>query len=156
MITMLNGEWQINSSEIRNLRGRVPGSLLTSLLDNDLIGEPSYRDNAENIREKYLYENYTFSRKFSLSEEQLKKHNYLFAEGIDTVASIFINGVKIADVCDMFMRYRIKVDNSVLSTEKRTRSVRFCRIAFESEIPSMISVSAGLWTRCVPIGFRTK
>ncbi len=121
MITMLNGEWQINSSEIRNLRGRVPGSLLTSLLDNDLIGEPSYRDNAENIREKYLYENYTFSRKFSLSEEQLKKHNYLFAEGIDTVASIFINGVKIADVCDMFMRYRIKVDNSVLSTENEIK-----------------------------------
>ena len=116
----LNGEWTLNSAHYKDLPAQVPGSVLSTLLRHGLIDDPFYGYNEEQVR-RCLKDNYTFSRFFALTPEQLKKHNYLFLDGVDTIAKVYINGHFIADLYDMHLRKRILLDNSILAEENQIR-----------------------------------
>lgn len=109
----LNDGWTIRSAKINDITANVPCSVLSALLQHGLIPNPYYRDN-EIVTREYLRDDCTFFRSFELPQECLDKTNYLFIDGIDTVAKIFINGVCIANVKDMHLRKRIKLDNGIL------------------------------------------
>lgn len=125
MITDLNGIWHIDSPKVEKLPVTIPGSVLTALLDNHLIEDPYYRENEANTRE-WLYYDYTFTRKFSLTAENLKKQNYLLADGINTIAKLYINRVFVADFRDMHTPKHILLDNQILGENNEIR------IEFES------------------------
>ena len=116
----LNGKWSLSSSQFTNLEATVPGSVLSTLLEHKLIDDPFYRDNEQKVRQ-YLKENYTFTRSFRLTKSQLKKQNYLFMDGIDTLAKVFINGNLIAELFDMHTRKRILLDHDILAEENEIR-----------------------------------
>lgn len=116
----LNGVWSLSSADFQNVQATVPGSVLSNLLAFNLIPDPFYRDNEEKVRQ-CLKENYTFSRTFSLTEEQLHKHNYLFLDGVDTLAKVYINGHLIAELFDMHTRQRILLRNEILQEENEIR-----------------------------------
>ena len=116
----LNGKWSLCSSKFTNLEATVPGSVLSTLLEHKLIEDPFYRDNEEKVRQ-YLKEDYTFTRAFCLTKSQLKKHNYLFMDGVDTLAKVYINGNLIAELYDMHTRKRILLDNTILKEENEIR-----------------------------------
>ena len=116
----LNGEWRLHSSKYTDLKAMMPGSVLSTLLAHGLIEDPFYRDNEETVR-RCLYDNYTLTRQFSMTEEQLQKHNYLFLDGIDTIAKVFINDNHIIDLFDMHTRKRILLDNAILQEENEIR-----------------------------------
>ena len=116
----LNGQWKLSSSQYADLDAAVPGSVLSTLLAHKLIDDPFYRDNEEKVRQ-CLKEDYTFKRSFHMTEEQLLGHNYLFMDGIDTIAKVFINGNLIAEVFDMHTRKRILLDNGILRKENEIR-----------------------------------
>lgn len=120
MKVVLNGEWTLNSAQYKDLTATVPGSVLSTLLAHGLIEDPFYGYNEEKVRQ-CLKQNYTFSRSFALTAEQLKKHNYLFLDGIDTIAKVYINGSLIADLYDMHLRKRILLDNAILAEENQIR-----------------------------------
>lgn len=84
MVIDLNGIWHIDSLKVEKLPVTIPGSVLSALLDNHLIDDPYYRENEASAR-AWLYYDYTFTRNFSLTAENLKKQNYLFANGINTI-----------------------------------------------------------------------
>ena len=116
----LNGKWSLSSAKYGELEANVPGSVLSTLLDHHLIDDPFYRDNEEKVRQ-CLKEDYTFFRKFQLTKSQLKKHNYLFMDGIDTLAKVYINGNLIAELFDMHTRKRILLDNGILAENNEIR-----------------------------------
>lgn len=120
MKIQLNGIWKLNSSHYTNLEAKMPGSVLSTLLDHKLIEDPFYRDNEEKVR-KCLYDDYTLTRTFPMTKEQLHKHNYLFVNGVDTIAKIYINGTHIIDLFDMHTQKRILLDNSILREENEIR-----------------------------------
>lgn len=112
----LNGEWYLNSPKYSNLQATIPGSVLSTLLAHHLIDDPYDRDNEAKVRQ-CLYDDYTLIRKFPLTQEQLTKHNYLFLDGVDTIAKIYINRVLVAELDDMLTRKRILLNNSILQPE---------------------------------------
>lgn len=116
----LNGKWKLSSARYQDLEAAVPGSVLSTLLAHNLIKDPFYRDNEEKVRQ-CLKQDYSFARTFSMTKEQLSKHNYLFMDGIDTVARVYINGNLIAKLFDMHTRKRILLDNAVLAEENEIR-----------------------------------
>lgn len=116
----LNGKWRLSSAKYTDLEANVPGSVLSTLLDHRLIDDPFYRDNEEMVRQ-CLKEDYTFKRSFLMTQEQLLGHNYLFMDGIDTIAKVFINDNLIAELFDMHTRKRILLDNSILCEENEIR-----------------------------------
>jgi len=113
MILSLNGTWKLNSDCFSNLEFNIPGSVLSCLLDNKLIGDPFYAKN-ELKTIPYLKKDYSFKREFTLTKENLLNENYLFIDGIDTLADIFINNCLVKQVKNMHIRYRIHLDNSIL------------------------------------------
>lgn len=125
MIIDLNGIWHIDSPKVEKLPVTIPGSVLSALLDNHLIDDPYYRENEASAR-AWLYYDYTFTRNFSLTAENLKKQNYLFTDGINTIAKLYINRVFVANFCDMHTPKHILLDNQILKEDNEIR------IEFES------------------------
>ena len=116
----LNGKWRLSSSRYTDLEAVMPGSVLSTLLSHNLIEDPFYGENEAQARQ-CLKDDYILTRKFSVTKEQLLKHNYLFIDGIDTLAKIYINNTLIAQLFDMHTRKRILLDNQILREEKEIR-----------------------------------
>lgn len=119
----LNGIWLMNSPHYHDLEAQVPGSVLSTLLAHNLIPDPFW-GTCEAEARACLYEDYTFTRTFSMTDEQRKNVNYLFLNGIDTVAEIAINGVFVTTCRDMHLRQRVLLDNHILS-EQNVISISF-------------------------------
>ncbi|MBO5078056.1 MAG: glycoside hydrolase family 2 protein [Oscillospiraceae bacterium] len=116
----LNGLWRLNSQQFTDLPAKMPGSVLSTLLEHKLIPDPFYGTNEALVRQ-YLKDDYTLTREFSMTAEQLQRNNYLFIDGVDTVAKLYINGHLIAELFDMHTRKRILLDNAILRTDNEIR-----------------------------------
>lgn len=101
----LNGTWQIKSDTYR-VDGRVPCSVYSALLENNLIPDPYYRDNEVKVL-AVTDEDFTFERKFDYNGDFSVP--VLVCEGIDTIAEIFINGKSVAKTDNMFRTYRLPI-----------------------------------------------
>lgn len=120
MRVSLAGRWLLNSSRLTDLPLTVPGSVLTALLEYRLIEDPFYGENEAAAR-AWLYDDYTFSRTFSLTPQQLTATNYICLDGVDTVADVEINGRHIASLRDFHTPKRILLDNAILSEKNEIR-----------------------------------
>ena len=116
----LNGKWIINSSTYKNIITDIPGSVLSALLDHNLINDPYYRLNEYEIK-KISYEDFDFERDFSLTKEQLENHNFLFLDGVDTIADIYINDVLIAKSLSMNIAQRILINPKILKEDNHIK-----------------------------------
>lgn len=119
----LSGLWRMNCSKFIDLPAQIPGSVLSNLLAQKKIPDPFYRDNEAAVR-AYLTEDYSFCRTFCLTAQQLSATNFLFLDGIDTVAAVEINGQCVASLRDMHTPYQIRLDPALLKAEN-TICVRF-------------------------------
>lgn len=106
----LNGKWNVREKESEQAYPvTVPGSVLSALLDAKAIPDPYYRDNEYEIRELF-WKDYEFERNFEVTEKQLEnQHVDLVCFGLDTLATIYINGEKIAETENMHRTYRFCV-----------------------------------------------
>lgn len=105
----LNGKWLMSGTNLNTwINANVPGSVYRDLLENKLIYDPFYRDNENEI--KVLMEHdYFYRREFTLPKSFIKKQNYLVCKGLDTLATIIINGKMVAKTNNMHRTYRFEV-----------------------------------------------
>uniref|UniRef100_K1QL24 beta-mannosidase n=1 Tax=Magallana gigas TaxID=29159 RepID=K1QL24_MAGGI len=107
LTTSLNGVWTLTEKEEHNISitGQVPGSMYTALMDHKIIQDPYYRDN--DIRYRWIgLADWTYSRVFNVSSEMMSMVNIkLLCEGLDTFATVTINGHLVAETNNMFVRY---------------------------------------------------
>lgn len=115
----LNGRWQFkcvgNAQEKSDYKGvkvkkseyeiTIPGSVLSGLLDNKIIGDPYYRMNEYAVRET-LRNDFIFSREFEMKKEPGEAYE-LVCEGLDTIADVYVNDVLLDSLSDMHTRYVI-------------------------------------------------
>ncbi|XP_076456122.1 LOW QUALITY PROTEIN: beta-mannosidase-like [Babylonia areolata] len=102
----LTGQWTVlNSKRGISVTGEVPGSMYTALLNNKVIQNPLYRDN--DVKLAWIgHENWTYTRYFDLSSALVQSSSIrLVAEGVDTVATLFINDQHVGQTNNMFVRY---------------------------------------------------
>ena len=118
----LNGiwEWHWDGDSCNPLyTGEVPGSVISDMLQHKLIQDPYWRCNEYTVRE-LMGRNCLYGRTFPVSEEELKfSCAELVCEGLDTIASIRINGCLIAETRDMHRTYRLPVKEYLQEGENR-------------------------------------
>ncbi len=123
----LNGEWVLrNPKTDATFKATVPGDVHNDLMNAAIIPDPYYSDNANNCgwvaEQDWIYE-----KKFTVTEEMLENKLNLVFLGIDTFSEIYINGTKIADTDNMFLRYTFKI-NEFVSVGENTLTVKLLSI----------------------------
>ncbi|XP_019909909.2 beta-mannosidase isoform X2 [Esox lucius] len=106
----LNGKWILqNSNGSLLFPAEVPGCVHSALLKQGFIQDIYFRFNDVAYRWIVL-DNWTYTISFSPSNElRAKQRVRLVFEGVDTVASIFLNGVITGNTDNMFRRYEFSV-----------------------------------------------
>jgi beta-mannosidase len=120
----LGGTWQVhNANGSVKLTGQVPGTIHTDLQRAGIISDPYYRYNDVAYRWIGL-DDWTYTRQFELSSAVLnQKEILLVCEGIDTAATISINGKQVAQVDNMFRRYLIHLPRHILNSVDKTTQI---------------------------------
>nr|XP_020515476.1 beta-mannosidase [Labrus bergylta] len=106
----LNGKWSLsNSNGSLWLPAQVPGCVHTALQQQGFIQDPYFRFNDLSYRWIAL-DNWTYTTTFTVSTQLRSKQKVLLVfDGVDTVASILLNGVVVGETDNMFRRYDFSV-----------------------------------------------
>lgn len=129
-ILSLNGPWQVALTGGNEwLPAKVPGCIHTDLLAAGRISDPFYRDNERTIQ--WVGEtNWTYRRAFEVSAADLAHDRVLLrCEGLDTLATVRVNGRELARTDNMFRTWEFDV-KPVLKT-----GTNAIEISFESVLP---------------------
>ena len=113
----LNGSWEMTCEDGHIVSGQIPGSVYSFLLDAGEMEDPYYRDNelkALSLMEK----DYTFERKFDLPENIAGcARQVLRFDGIDTLADVYLNGVKLGSTDNMHIAWEYPVGGILRETD---------------------------------------
>ena len=126
----LGGRWLVSKAgDSEAIPATVPGQVHTDLLAAKKIPDPFYRDNEKAIQwvgeAKWVYR-----REFNVAAEILaRRHVLLRCNGLDTLATIRLNGAVVAHTDNMFRTYEFDV-KKLLKPAGNT-----LEIAFDSVVP---------------------
>ncbi|MBQ6830531.1 MAG: hypothetical protein IJO59_05365 [Clostridia bacterium] len=121
----LNGVWRVTGLDEQqvpfDIDAQVPGCIHTDLWRTGRIADPYYRDNAKTVQwiEKH---DFTYARTFTI--EKAEPHTYVEFDGLDTYATVYLNGVKIGESDNMFYAHAFLTDG-VLRVGENRLEVRF-------------------------------
>jgi beta-mannosidase len=112
----IHSGWQFRQlGETKWNAASVPGEVHSDLLRNKLIPDPYYRDNEKKLQwiEK---KNWEYKTSFQVSPETLKKKNSeLVFDGLDTYATVYLNGKVVLKADNMFRQWRVDVKKQLHS-----------------------------------------
>ena len=124
-IITLHEKWKMRRSDEQEwIKATVPGSVYGDLLHAGKMEDPFWKDNEDAALALMEYD-YEYSTSFSCEEEFLKSDEVILRfEGLDTIADITLNGVKLgyADNMHRIWEYSVK---ELLKREDNTLSVYF-------------------------------
>jgi beta-mannosidase len=107
---LFSGSWEFRKPAERTWHAaEVPGTIHTDLLKNKLIPDPFYRDNEKKVQwiEK---EDWEYRALFNAPAATWnKKYIELVFDGLDTYASVYLNGQLIIEADNMFRQWRAEV-----------------------------------------------
>lgn len=106
----LNGQWKMKRTDgCEWINATVPGSMYHDLLKAGKLEDPFYRDNEISALKLSFYD-YEYTRNFSVSEELLGCDKvFLCCDGLDTIAEIYINRIKVGETFNMHTRYEFDI-----------------------------------------------
>lgn len=111
MITFeLNTNWtmQIQGQE-EKLQAVVPGSVYHDLMMNGKMADPFWRDNEDEAL-KIMEQDFIYETSFDVPEDILGSDEVLLhCEGLDTIASLYVNGICIGNAENMHRCYEFPV-----------------------------------------------
>jgi beta-mannosidase len=121
----LSSNWQFYSDrDAKWFPATVPGDVHLDLLRNGLIADPFYGTN-EKALQWISQVPWKYRCTFDVSAPLLAEPSVdLVADGIDTQASIALNGQDVGNVADMFLRYRFDV-KSLLKAQGNFLEINF-------------------------------
>ena len=128
----LNGAWKVSQEGKDDwIPAIVPGNVFTDLLAAGKIPDPFYRDN-EGALQWVGKSDWAYKRTFDVPDDVLNNDRVLLrCEGLDTLATIKINGQKIGAANNMFRAWEFEVKNALKSGSNEIE------ILFESPYPTM-------------------
>lgn len=106
----LSGTWQWHAADSDAVYpGTVPGSVLSDMLALHLCEDPYWRTNEYKVKQLF-YKDYTYSRSFTLTNAQCAaaKATLVF-DGLDTLATVSLNGAVILNADDMHRTWCVDV-----------------------------------------------
>ena len=106
----LDGAWQVSVSGSNDwFAATVPGCVHTDLLQAKRIPDPFFRDNEKKVQ--WVGDQaWTYRRTFDVSEALLRhEHLLLRCDGLDTLATILVNGVQLGEADNMYRTWEFDV-----------------------------------------------
>ncbi|KAM9708937.1 beta-mannosidase [Menidia menidia] len=130
----LNGKWRLsNSNGSLKLPAEVPGCVHSALQQQGYIPNPYFRFNDVSYQWIAL-DNWTYTTIFTVPVQlRLKQKVLLVFDGVDTVASISLNGVPVAKTDNMFRRYRLSVSDLLRDGDNMLEVSFLSPVTFASE-----------------------
>lgn len=126
----LNGTWQVRGQNWSG-EGQVPGCIHTDLMKAGQLPDLWWRDN-EAKHHWVAGEDWTYSRSFEVSADTLKAAQVLIqAKGLDTLATLTLNGKVILKADNMFRTWEVDVKDTLLEGTNQIEA------HFASPIPPM-------------------
>ncbi len=109
------------------IEAAVPGDVHTALLARGLIEDPTVGDNIKRCA-WVLEQDWCFSRTFRFPDASAGRRGWLLFEGIDTLASVWLNGRMLGETDNMFRAWRFDLPETATDGDNRLlvliRSVR--------------------------------
>jgi beta-mannosidase len=139
-IVPLDDNWQFRQAEKGDWRPAVvPGCVHTDLLRNRLIEDPFYRDNEQKLQ--WIGKtDWEYQTTFNVAPALLaRRHLELVFEGLDTYATVTLNGVPLLEADNMFRTWRVDAKRA-LKPGANVLSVRF-RSPIAEVLPRMKAMS---------------
>jgi beta-mannosidase len=104
--------WTFNKqNETKKHKATIPGTVHTDLYENKLIPDPFYGANEKQLQ-WIENENWEYESTFSLSEKEISNENIeLEFDGLDTYATVYINGKMVLEADNMFRKWIISAKN---------------------------------------------
>ncbi len=112
--TNMNDGWQFKQLGKNNwYKATVPGTVHTDLLTNGLIEDPYYRDNEKKLQWIGTTD-WEYKKSFLVDVQTLKKkHIDLVFDGLDTYATVYLNGEEVLSANNMFRQWKADVKNQL-------------------------------------------
>ena len=108
----------------------VPGTVLTSYLNDGAIPDPDFGDNQYAISDSFFCADFWYRNEFNVSAEQRAgEHTWLNFDGINWKAEVFLNGHKVGRIDGGFTRSRFDVTALVHHGGVNTMAVHILRVA---------------------------
>ncbi len=113
----LDGEWQVSGNGVTECPAIVPGSIHVDLMAAGIIPDPFVGDNEGRVS-WVAGADWIYHRTFT-PDPNLRSHDAVFLEckGLDTLATIRLNGVEVARTDNMHRRYAFDVTECVAPGE---------------------------------------
>ena len=124
-LSLTGNSWRVKKARSSNwIPASVPGDVVADLLAAKEIPDPFYRDNEKELQ--WIGESdWTYRRTFKVPADLLKKKRVLLrCEGLDTLATLVINGKTVATTDNMYRGWEFDV-REVLKVGTNTISVTF-------------------------------
>ena len=136
----LNGQWlgegHSPTGERTAFTGTVPGCVHTDLLKNRMVPDYFWRDNADQVQWIEDWD-WTYRRTFTL--DAIPAEPELVFEGLDTYATVRVNGITVGTADNMFIDHRFAVRDA-LNVGENTVEVAFespvRKVAGKPELPA--------------------
>ena len=120
----LNGVWRLTGQGKKALgpfEATVPGNIELELVKNNIVPDPYFGANEKFLR-PYEFYDWTFTRDFDVPADFPAGADLVF-DCIDTVAEVYLNGKKIAEPANGFIRHTFAVDDKIKRGQKNTVTV---------------------------------
>lgn len=116
--------WTFNKqNDLQKNKAKIPGTIHTDLFENRLIPNP-FLDTNEKDLQWIENENWEYETKFNLSKSELKNQNIdLIFEGLDTYATIYLNGKLLLEVDNIFRTWNKSVKNELQIGENHLKII---------------------------------
>jgi beta-mannosidase len=106
-------------------RATVPGTILTTLVNNNIYPEPLYGENNRPniIPESLCRTSYWYRTQVTVPSDYAKKHVWLNFDGINYMADVWVNGTKVGEIRGAFSRGVFDVTSLVAPGKKMVVAV---------------------------------
>ena len=124
-VISLNEDWQFSKvNDTVWYDAAIPGSVQSDLIRHGVLPDPFYGTNEKDIQ-WVEDEDWDYRKTFVLSADQLNSDDaYIFFEGLDTHADVFLNGAMILQTENMFIGHKVPVKN-LLKVGENKLHIRF-------------------------------
>ncbi len=131
--TDLGGAWQLRRTDwADSIEAAVPGTICTDLMRAGLLPDPYYKCNSDLFEEAAEYD-YIYSREFEIDASDMGFRNItLVFEGLDTLCTVSVNGMTVAETDNMHRTWRfdlkpfVREGNNEISVLIKSPT-KFCR-----------------------------
>lgn len=134
----LDGEWEFRQAGEDTWRNAtVPGCVHTDLLAHNTIEDPFYGRNEKSLQ--WIGEkDWEYRKTFYIDENVVSavSNVWLVLEGVDTYATVSVNGLPVVETGNMFRTYRVDLKN-VLRNGENEISVKFESV-FKRDFPKYL------------------